>query len=173
MQASVDEPRVCSLPGCDARLRSSNSIGYCRPHRQHAPIVVNYRAAYRLAKGKERNAAVRAKRVADPEGVRAAARAQRAANPESVWRANRNQHLKTNHGITLSDYDAMLERQGGGCAICGDTPPPGRSFHVDHNHETDRLRELLCERCNPGLGSFRDDPELLRAAADYLDRHMG
>lgn len=66
---------------------------------------------------------------------------------------------------------ALLARQGGKCAICGTDRPGGRgTFHVDHDHATGKVRALLCNACNTGLGAFRDDPVRLRAAADYLDR---
>ncbi len=56
--------------------------------------------------------------------------------------------------------------QGGRCAICGDP-----AQHLDHDHETGATRQMLCQRCNHGLGLFRDDPGLLHAAAFYVDGH--
>ena len=61
----------------------------------------------------------------------------------------------------------MLAAQGGLCAICRNAP----AAHVDHDHDTGEVRELLCFNCNGGLGQFKDDPEVLRAAADYVERH--
>ena len=64
----------------------------------------------------------------------------------------------------------MYEKQQGRCAICG-TDEPGskfKHFHVDHDHVTGQVRALLCSDCNTGLGKFRDDPDLLRAAATYI-----
>ena len=61
----------------------------------------------------------------------------------------------------------MLAAQDGLCAICGTAP----AAHVDHDHETGAVRQLLCFHCNGGLGQFRDDPVVLRAAADYVERH--
>ena len=57
-----------------------------------------------------------------------------------------------------------------GCAICGERPD-GRGLAQDHCHATERERDLLCQRCNVGLGQFRDRPDLLRRAADYLQCH--
>lgn len=79
------------------------------------------------------------------------------------------------YGITAEAHDEMLVRQKGLCAICGDPPSGGvravSRLHIDHDHKTKRVRELLCNNCNNGLGRFRDDPGLLRAAAEYIERH--
>lgn len=80
---------------------------------------------------------------------------------------SRTYHLKRRYGITAEDADAMLEAQGGLCAVCGVAP----AAHVDHDHATGGVRELLCFNCNGGLGQFKDDPAVLRAAADYVERH--
>lgn len=72
--------------------------------------------------------------------------------------------------LTRDMYQDWLVRQDGYCRICGN-PAGGKNGHVDHDHKTDQLRDLLCRTCNAGLGSFRDDPALLRAAAEYIERH--
>lgn len=75
------------------------------------------------------------------------------------------------YGITIADYERMLAEQGGVCAICRSKDPgPKGTFHIDHCHTTGRVRGLLCTRCNPGLGYFQDDPELLSSAISYLRR---
>lgn len=60
----------------------------------------------------------------------------------------------------------MHVAQGGRCAICGDP-----AQHLDHDHATGATRQLLCQRCNQGLGLFRDEPGLLYAAALHVDAH--
>jgi hypothetical protein len=78
-------------------------------------------------------------------------------------------HMRRKFGLTIAQIDAMLERQGGKCAICRTDTPGGRGrFHVDHCHATGRVRGLLCSDCNLGLGRFKDDTELLQTAADYI-----
>lgn len=83
--------------------------------------------------------------------------------------ANRKSHLKRTFGISPEDYDRLLAQQGGVCRICTRPPRQDISLHVDHDHESGRIRGLLCFRCNNALGDFDDDPALLRAAATYLE----
>ncbi|WP_246323854.1 endonuclease VII domain-containing protein [Petropleomorpha daqingensis] len=80
---------------------------------------------------------------------------------------SRTYHLKRRYGITAEDADAMLAEQDGLCAICGVAP----AAHVDHDHVTGAVRQLLCFNCNGGLGQFKDDPELLHRAAYYVALH--
>ena len=77
--------------------------------------------------------------------------------------------LNKRYGITLQEYDDLLRSQGGGCAICGseDSGWDGR-FSVDHNHDTGEVRALLCNSCNRGLGFFKDSPDVLQSAKEYL-----
>jgi len=72
--------------------------------------------------------------------------------------------------VGLAEYNALLEIQGGVCAICGSDDPKtgGRSFAVDHDHVTGKVRGLLCSPCNRALGGFNDDPVRLQRAVDYL-----
>jgi hypothetical protein len=85
----------------------------------------------------------------------------------------RNYQLMKNYGITSEEYDAKLEEQNGQCAICGATEPGcgWEYFAVDHDHETLKVRELLCTSCNWMLGHARDMAEILEAGAAYLRRH--
>lgn len=86
-----------------------------------------------------------------------------------VKRRERDAYLKRKFGISLAEYDAILAEQGGVCAVCSRPPTCGISLHVDHDHDTGRIRGLLCFRCNNALGDLEDDPALLRAAARYLE----
>lgn len=110
--------------------------------------------------------------------INARQRAWDKAHPEKVRADNRTQRLKI-YGLSHADYDAMLGSQGGVCAICK-KPETHRGRNgevsrlpVDHNHVTGSVRALLCHSCNTGIGSFLDDPAVLRAAADYLEGFTG
>jgi len=89
-------------------------------------------------------------------------------NPEKKLKWRENQ-LKQNYGIDLEDYNEMLNKQNACCAICNTQPIVGRGLlHVDHCHDTGKVRGLLCHYCNMSLGGFRDDIKILRAAIKYL-----
>jgi hypothetical protein len=76
--------------------------------------------------------------------------------------------LLTRYGITGEEYDEMLLSQFEKCAICAGTNVSGRRLSVDHNHKTGKVRGLLCNQCNLGLGYFYDNPTLLTNASQYL-----
>lgn len=85
-------------------------------------------------------------------------------------RSQRHVQLKHHYNLTTDQYAAMVADQAGCCAICQQSS--SRTLHVDHCHATGKIRALLCSRCNAALGSMRDNPDLLRAAADYLEKHL-
>lgn len=106
-------------------------------------------------------------REANPE-YRAKARERLAKWRENDPRGILRLSLKNTYRITLEEYDSMVLRQQGRCDICSiqlDQP------NVDHCHKSGKIRSLLCGKCNKGLGHFRDNPELMRAAAVYLETH--
>jgi hypothetical protein len=74
-------------------------------------------------------------------------------------------HLKRNYGLTEAERDAMVVSQRGLCVICLKAP----AVHVDHCHETGRVRGVLCFNCNSAIGKLGDDPDAVRRAAAYLE----
>src|SRR5690606_28752964 len=103
-------------------------------------------------------------------------RTRRASAYAKNREAARRRQLRNNFGITAEQYRQMHAAQGGVCAICGEPETRTRGgkvcdLAVDHDHATGAVRQLLCSRCNTGLGWFRDDPELLATAAEYVTRH--
>ncbi len=91
----------------------------------------------------------------------------RAAHRHSM----RRWHLKNAYGLSMEDFALLVQRQNGGCAICGSKPipdTPKTRLVVDHCHRTGKIRGILCDLCNTAIGKLQDDPHLLRAAADYL-----
>lgn len=110
----------------------------------------------------------KAQRDADSKAYREAH--GRCENPQTL----RCRQLLQKYGITVEDYDRMLEEQGGRCAVCGRTEPGGRSklFFPVHDHRTGSVRGLLCQPCNSGLGLFGDNVDVLVSAIAYLLQHQ-
>jgi len=80
----------------------------------------------------------------------------------------RAQNKRRVPGWDLDRYNTQLAVQGNVCAICKSSEPAGKDWCQDHNHETNAPRGLLCVRCNAGLGYFKDNPEYLQSAIQYL-----
>lgn len=82
---------------------------------------------------------------------------------------NRNYALKRNFGITDEEYSKMLISQGGKCKICNihqnNLPKP---LYVDHCHNSKKVRGLLCQKCNAGLGMFKENTNIMMTAIEYL-----
>lgn len=89
-------------------------------------------------------------------------------------RQRRNGHLVRKYGITISEYDDMLKKQGGGCAICKTSINQDyRNLVVDHCHKTNKVRGLLCSNCNRALGLFYDNIKTMENAIEYLNKDNG
>lgn len=123
-------------------------------------------------RGDEINARKRERYAADPVPHRARSRQYAAERPIAM----RDKGLRRFYGLTLAEYEAMFDAQGGLCAICQRPETMTqkgkvKALSVDHDHETGRVRQLLCSACNRALGFFGDDPERIADAAAYLAGH--
>ena len=142
-------------PGIRDGLRSDCKS--CNLAQQHARYVADPSAAKKRVKRWQQDNAARVN----------AYHRERRKDPrvqEAAWRG----YLRRQYGITVGKYEEMLSEQGGVCAICRSAPKPGRRLHVDHDHETERIRGLLCFTCNNALGDFADDTGRLQTAIGYL-----
>jgi hypothetical protein len=92
--------------------------------------------------------------------------------PEKIEKKNfQSRILLSKIRISFEDFKALKEKQGGKCAICKGKNKSERGLAIDHNHKTGKFRELLCHRCNIGLGMFWDNKDLLKMAINYLEKH--
>lgn len=108
----------------------------------------------------------------DKSAKNAYEKAHRQSNP--MWHRGRN--LKRDFGISLDQYQDAFAAQGGVCACCHKPEVSERDgkrkwLAVDHDHVDGSFRGLLCSSCNQGIGRFKDDIEVLRRAADYIEAH--
>lgn len=86
-------------------------------------------------------------------------------NPDKMAGYRRKKIYK----LSPESYSTLWRLQEGCCLICSRPLSQGKLTHVDHDHKTGEVRGLLCGNCNQGLGNFRDNPQFLRSAADYLE----
>lgn len=81
------------------------------------------------------------------------------------------------HGITVEDFYTMLDKCGNRCEICGNEENVmlkglKRRLCIDHDHDTKKVRGLLCTGCNAGIGHFKEDIQRMQSAIDYLKEHQ-
>lgn len=102
--------------------------------------------------------------------VREAMRRYRARHPETVGKYNRILHLRRKFKITEADYQTLLEKQNGRCAVCPRLASEERygRLHIDHDHINNRIRGLLCQRHNMVLGLVKDNVNTLKELIEYL-----
>lgn len=177
----------CSFEGCTKRLRADNRTGRCRKHtdtavRPKCPVKGcenRLIASNKVGRCQEHAGAHWVAPICGAVGCGRILYRDNQTGRCQKHRSdyNRDKNLQIKYGITAEQYDTLLAGQGGVCAVCGHPPNPegvraASRLHVDHDHATGRVRGLLCLNCNRGLGSFLDDPALLRRAADYIERHL-
>lgn len=140
--------------------------------KRNAEMAAEYRARHPdRVKAARRRPDVKAKAAAKQRTIRATwTKEQRRAELQRMYAYN----LKRHTGLTLEKYNALLEAQGNGCAICSSPNPGGKGrYHIDHNHITGVVRGLLCHGCNTGIGNLKESQTLLRNALLYLEKHQG
>ena len=92
-------------------------------------------------------------------------------NKDHIREVNRRSHIKTKYGLSYEEYQSLILKQDGKCAICGTkegTRRSAKSLAIDHCHDTGQIRGLLCQPCNTVLGMFKDDIDLFNKAIKYL-----
>lgn len=152
-----DEERKARQRESSAKWRKANP-GYHAKWQKANPE----RAAKHFAKWRKANPEKHAKSVA-----KAVAKWQK-ANPDKV----RCSQLRIKYGISLERYNAILEAQGFQCSMCPTPHTDDNKLHVDHCHDTGRVRGLLCMHCNTGIGKLNHDIKTLNAAIAYLQKDI-
>jgi hypothetical protein len=151
---------TCGVPGCG---REHKARGLCAVHVRHMKQYGEVREIrpYNTIKP-----------ICEIKGCGQPAYAKLRCNRHLQWGYNLSRF-----NISLEDFVRMLESQGEVCAICGGINSNGKALSVDHDHTCcpgDRscgacIRGLLCAKCNLVVGMMNDDPDRLRAAANYVD----
>jgi len=147
-----DETKICgnckefkALNRFQYRKESQNLRGTCKDCRYK-----------RIKKYNEKN----------PHLVKARSDRYRSRHKERL----RAQQLRIKFNITIDAYERMFRNQNGVCAICGKFNVDGRRLAVDHDHNTGRIRGLLCRMCNVFLGLIENTPGLLHKFSEYIEK---
>ena len=116
-----------------------------------------------------KNAARRKKYAEDAEYREQMKAAARATYHNDPWAAERI--FARNYDMTLEEAIAVIKTRPDACELCGRVPDGNKVLSYDHCHKNGYFRGWLCHQCNRGLGLFKDNPDLLRLAAEYLEAH--
>ncbi len=87
------------------------------------------------------------------------------------FRGRKNYKLRHLFGISIDEYEEMVEKQNNLCFICSNPPQNGLSLGVDHNHNTGKIRKLLCVNCNTMIGHSKEDVTILERTIEYIKSH--
>lgn len=137
--------RICS--GCKKELNQEDFSAYAWNHRhpycKACRSIANYKSK------------VRNKDTYEQYRIKAA-------------ESSRRSYLKKTWGMSLEEFNELRDSQHGLCAICKINAD---ILHIDHNHKTGKIRSLLCNNCNRGIGHLKESPAILNAAIEYLIQH--
>lgn len=172
MGQSLDEKREKN----NARRRIYYAI-----HREELSVSkADYQRAHRANHLEEYRIRERAYYFKNKDKKRAQAKAYRLANKEKcrlatkkwdfIHREEKMARVRMRKfGLSQEAFDGLLDKQGGVCAICNKVNWNGKGPHVDHDHITGKVRGILCHSCNVSLGLIKDDPNVARAMANYIE----
>lgn len=154
VRVADDRPR-CSVEGCG---RAAVSRTYCTVHYQR------WQRTGEPGEGTLRRVNYKPGDLCGVPGCQKPLRA-------NGYCGSHNRRL-SKFGITHTELERLLQGQHGRCAICRAAQPGGSGdWCIDHDHVTGQVRALLCTRCNCAIGLLQDDPEIIRAAAQYVEKH--
>jgi len=138
-------------------------------YKKHREKEKEYNKAYSLAHLEYKKEYDKQRYINDRSNILEKIRQQRESNPEKY----KENELKSNYDLSYKDWLAMWNIQNGKCAICGELFENSSDACVDHDHETGKVRGLLCMKCNLGLGLFRNSLDIVKNVIDYLNNKKG
>ena len=136
-----------------------------RPEVQARRKAYFHRPEYKVLK------AAQDKQIYEEHKDEALARARAYSTRPDVRAYRKEKRLKDKFGLTVSEVNSMLTKQGGRCAICGTDKFNGKGPQVDHDHNTGKVRDILCSKCNTALGLVGENVLTIKAMLEYVHRH--
>ncbi len=149
--------KVCTKCGLNQPISNFNKQSECRGGR-------NSRCKSCISEYKKKW------KIVNKEAVRLKGAKYYQENRARLCKLGRIAKLKRDYGLTEEEFNKMKVQQNNACAICGNKAK-GKNLDIDHCHKSGRVRQLLCNCCNTGLGYFKDNSLLLVAASQYIEHH--
>jgi len=170
--------KICSKSlsnNCKAESNPQPLANFAKDRKRKDGLTVHCKSClkhHRDVNKESRNKVIKEWHKNNPDKVKQSRAKSSAKNSERtrLWRLkNQDSLLISRYGITKEDYNLMFEKQNGNCAICCKHQSLfKKSLHVDHCHSTNRVRGLLCSKCNQAIGLFKDSQESMLRACKYL-----
>lgn len=152
--------------------RKNRRQEYLRKYAEENSAKANARTKKWREENKEKDAENKRRYSKEnPEKIAAAGHRYYEANKKEIGERGRRSVLQKKYGLTPEEYEEMVVKQDGVCAICGLANHNGRRLVIDHDHDSEAVRALLCDFCNLGIGNLRESVENLKAAIAYLEIH--
>lgn len=152
--------------GVSCRCKDCDVVVSKETYARHAEAYRAHNREYNRKNRARLNEKNKAWQRANPEKVRLYQKRSIERNPNRLV----NNRLKSEYGISLKDYERMYLEQSGVCLIC-DNPCKLGKLCVDHDHETKKVRGLLCRKCNTAIGLLGDKVKLVQRAVTYLKKY--
>ncbi len=165
----ISEFNKCSKSkdGARGRCKKCRSIKDINRYNKAGSKSYAYAKKYRNSNKDKKAVYNRKYKEANKDKILNEAKRWRENNVNKISSSRRKCNYKRRYNTTIEEYDRMFEEQDGVCYICGE-PSLAKRLAVDHNHETGKVRGLLCARCNIWLGIFENNEELFKQFKIYL-----
>ena len=174
--------RTCISEGCERPPRAKTKPGLCSAcmakesyHRKN-PDAPRHPIGHH---GRWKNKNCECGEPVHCKGLCASCYRKQYTPPKRTSEQARASRIKHRYGITIEQYQKMVEERNNLCDVCGNPPSESntrahwnKKLCIDHNHDTGRVRGLLCNDCNLAVG-YGKTPDILERAAKYLRFHNG
>jgi predicted restriction endonuclease len=150
---------------CSTQLKARNNIASKKYYSAHKEERIAYARSYQ---------AIHQDDIKNRRAIRNKENAKEISLKDKEYRLAHKEELRAYnmmryHGVTIQEIEELKLKQNNKCAICGNELKSGKGTHLDHDHASGINRGLLCSSCNLGIGSLKDNPEIVLSAYKYLE----
>ena len=166
----------CKFPGCVRLAIKNTTLGYCTTHQSQfyrTGEVHEINRVRKIAAEKEKQKEEK-RQYKKTDDYKKELKYKKMIRQTECNKNNKdilaNSNLKRKYGITLDEKNRMAQSQNYSCMICGNKFKNTRDICVDHNHQSNKIRDLLCYKCNAGLGMLDENIERFEKCIAYIKK---